>query len=510
MNLESETNLLSQIPDYVDMARRRLWWIVLGTVVLSAVAFTAIALMPDRYEATTTILVDPQKIPERYVTSTVSSDLSARLNTITQEVLSSTRLQQIIDQFKLYADLKNRSREEIIDLMRKDITIQVKQGSSAGLSAFTITYEGNDPVVIAQVTNQLASSFIEWNLKDREQVAVGTSEFLESQLAEAKKNLQEQEQKIGEFKLQHVGEMPDQQAANIQQLAQLQVALQANADALNRLDAERTLLMRTGDSEGRPQPTAAPPTERDRLEAEKRELENQLFDLRRRYTPAHPEVVDLSARLDRLNAQLQSLPPDEPQKIVPETPTDNARLQIIEREMNRLNETQKSINAQIAQYRQRIEVAPVREQQMAELNRNYEVSQEHYRSLLDKTFSAGMAADLERKQEGERFTILDPAQVPEKPIKPHRALLFPAASVFALAFSVGCVIAWDLLFGGMRTQQQVQKLLPPEVPLLATVPVLITPEGRRRHTLFAVSVTVISIAVAVIEAGVLWRIHPHL
>src|SRR5882724_9185063 len=216
-------------------------WILLGTVMLSLAGFAIVMLMPDRYKASTTILVDPQKVPEKYVSPTVSSDPGQRLNTITQQVLSTTRLQQIIDDMQLYTELRGKiSREELIELMRKDITITVKQGSASGLSAFTIEYEGRHRQVVAQVANQLAASFIGWNLKNREQQAQDTSNFLADQLKDAKQNLEEQEAKVSAFKMRHLGEMPEQQAANLQALSQLQGQFQANADALNRLEVEHT------------------------------------------------------------------------------------------------------------------------------------------------------------------------------------------------------------------------------------------------------------------------------
>src|SRR5262249_49887437 len=198
-------------------------WIFLGTVLLSAAGCTLVFLLPNHFKATTTILVDPQKVPEKYVSPTVSSDPAQRLSTISDQVLSSTRLQKIIDQMNLYAELRGAmSREEIIELMRKDVSVRVKQGSSSGLSSFTIEYEGTHRQKVAQVANQLAASFINWNVKNREQQAQDTTEFLNSQLKEAKQSLETQEKKVSAFKMQHLGEMPEQQPANLQALSQLQ------------------------------------------------------------------------------------------------------------------------------------------------------------------------------------------------------------------------------------------------------------------------------------------------
>ncbi|HXA85940.1 MAG TPA: GNVR domain-containing protein [Candidatus Dormibacteraeota bacterium] len=485
-------------------------WILLGTVMLSLAGFAIVLLMPDRYKATTTILVDPQKVSEKYVSPTVSSDPGQRLTTITQQVLSTTRLQQIIDDMHLYPELRGKlSREELIDLMRKDITITVKQGSSSGLSAFTIEYEGGQRQQVAQVANQLAASFIEWNVKSREQQTHDTTEFLDAQLKEAKQNLEQQEARLSAFKMRHLGEMPEQQTANMQALSQLQVQFQANADALNRLEVERTLLSRGLENGNSGAEKVVPVlTERAKLEGERRRLRTQLQDLQNRYTNAHPEVIDAASQLARVEARLKALPPDPP--IAVETQDNTAvtvRLQILDRESKRLTEDQKKLTGQMASYRVKVDAVPVREQEMAELNRNYSVSKDHYQSLLDKTFSAGMAADLEKKQQAEHFTILDLAQVPEKPFKPKRSLLFLGAFLAALAMSLGLAYVKDTMNATVKFEREMKAMLPASVPLLAVVPQLRSAADRRSSIRFAVIAVVISLIGCALEAGLFLKLH---
>src|SRR5579864_7939901 len=449
MNQATNHETTNQLMAFWHTVRHYRRWIFLGTVMLSLAGFTFVLLLPDRYKATTTILVDPQKVSEKYVSPTVNSDPGQRLTTITQQVLSTTRLQQIIDDMHLYPELRGKiSREELIDLMRKDITITVKQGSASGMSAFTIDYEGRQRDQVAQVANQLAASFIAWNVKSREQQAEDTTEFLDSQLKEAKQNLEEQEARLSAFKMRHLGEMPEQQPANMQALTQLQGQFQANTDSLNRLEVERTLLSRGLETNNSGTTVKAAPvvTERAKLEDERRALKSKLQDLETRYTSNHPEVVDIASQLEQVESRLKSLPPDPP--IVAEVKDNSAasvRLQLIDREAKRLNDEQQRLTTQMASYRSKVDAVPVREQEMAELNRNYSVSKEHYQSLLDKTFSAGMAADLEKKQQGEHFTILDLAQVPEKPFKPKRALMFVGSFLGALALSLGLAYVKDML-----------------------------------------------------------------
>jgi succinoglycan biosynthesis transport protein ExoP len=510
MNQVTNNGSADQLVAFWNSVRHYRGWVFLGTVLFSLAGCAFVMLMPDRYKASTTILVDPQKVPEKYVSPTVSSDPGQRLTTITQQVLSTTRLQQIIDDMQLYPELRGKvSREELIDLMRKDINITVKQGSSSGLSAFTIEYEGRQRQQVAQVANQLASSFIEWNVKSREQQAQDTTEFLESQLKEAKQNLEVQEARLSAFKMRHLGEMPEQQPANMQALTQLQAQFQANVDGLNRLEVERTLLSRGLESNNSGSVKTVPVvTERAKLEGERQLLKTQLQDLQNRYTSAHPEVVDTAARLQRVEDHLKALPPDPP--VVAEVKDNTAvsvRLQLIDRESKRLTDDQKRITDQMNSYRAKVDAVPVREQEMAELNRNYSVSKDHYQSLLDKTFSAGMAADLEKKQQAEHFTILDAAQVPEKPFKPRRALMFLGSLLGALALSLGLAYAKDMLNDTLKLERELKAMLPANVPLLAAVPQLQVAADRRRSIRFAVFAVIVTLVGCALEAGLYLKLH---
>ena len=164
----------------------------------------------------------------------------------------------------------------------------------------------------------------------------------------------------------------------------------------------------------------------------------------------------------------------------------------------------------MASYRVKVDAVPVREQEMAELSRNYSVSKDHYQSLLDKTFSAGMAADLEKKQQAEHFTILDLAQVPEKPFKPKRSLLFLGAFLAALAMSLGLAYVKDMMNGTVKFEREMKAMLPASVPLLAVVPELRSAADRRSSIRFAVIAVVISLIGCALEAGLFLKLHSML
>ena len=199
----------TDLTDYWQIFLRRRWWVILPAVCIAMAVFLVSLRLPKYYRSETLILVDPQKVPEQYVKSTVSSEVTDRLQTISQEILSRTRLQKIVDQFGLYKDLPSfMTQEDKIELMRKDIHVDVETGDnprSRASAAFKISYVGRDPVVVQKVTRQIGSLFIEENLQVREQQAQGTADFIESELAKAADALKVQEDRIKVFKARNIG-----------------------------------------------------------------------------------------------------------------------------------------------------------------------------------------------------------------------------------------------------------------------------------------------------------------
>ncbi|HEX2713421.1 MAG TPA: GNVR domain-containing protein [Candidatus Acidoferrales bacterium] len=493
-----------QIREYWQIISRGKWWILFLTLAITLGAASMITRLANVYQATTTILVDPQQVSDQYVNPPVKEALTDRMQTITQQVLSATRLQEIIDKYYLYPELRTAmSREQIIEHMRKAVTIEVKHGSGNGPGAFAITYEGSNPQTVAQVANELAARFIEWNLQSSEQVAEVTTEFLGEQLQHAKTGLEQQESKVRDFKLGHLGEMPDSLAANLGTLAGLRATYQSNSDSLNRLEQERIELTRLPIGVTRTgQPVPEGLSERGRLEMEKVRLEEQLRGLRQRYTPTHPEIAEVNARLLQVKQELKVLPVGDPDS-QDATPTQ-VRMEIIAREMKRLNEQQKQNAALIASYQAKVDAMPLREQQLTDLMRDYEISKDQYRTLLGKKYSADMAGDLQRKQKGVRFTILDPARPPERPVKPQRGLLALASAIGAFFFSIALVIGKDRLDETVKAERQLEGILPESVALLAAIPTIDTPSDKRRRVHFTILALSISLLVCLAVAALLW------
>lgn len=512
MAVSSLRQTIAQAAAYWGLLVKYKWPCLIGTLSLTLVFTVIIGKLPNVYEATTTILVDPQQVPEKYVSTVVSPDSYSRLNTLTQQVLSRSRLQEIIERFNLYPDRRRSlSLEERVDEMRHDITIEVKQGSGMELSTFSLTYQGKQPILVAAVANELADSFIQWNIRNRVEQVAGTKDFLSSELLGAKQNLERQENALRQFKMSHLGETPDQTGNNLNAMAGLRSALQGNTDAMNRLDEEKILLTHSIE----PIPASANPhvvlTPRQHLELEKRQLEATIEQLREHYSDRYPDVVRATRRLEEINAQLNSLPPDpvDPSAKASEEKSDVAvRLELIDKEMKKLEADRDRIQSQIESYQRKIDAAPIREQELVELTRNYDTSKVHYQALLDKSFNIAMAADLEQNQKAERFRVLDPARVPEKPVKPPRKKLIPASAFLAFGLSIFCVFVKEELSPVVRTETELRSLLPAGVLVWGLIPRIEVASDTRRARLWAMCASLACILLCVAIFGVIREIRP--
>ena len=517
-----------QKPEFSPLSITRMLWkqkLLIGilTVLGCAIAIVIVMMLPPVYQSDALILVDSQKIPENYVESTVNTNVQDRLATISQQILSTTRLQKIIDTFNLYAnERKTKAQEEIIEQMRKDITIKLERGWTGGQpGAFHVGYQGDNPPLVTQVANQLANLFIDENLRTRERQAEGTADFIDSQLAEAKKTLDQLESKLSAYKVRHNGELPQQEDFLDATLTRLQTELEGNQDATNRAQQNKLMLQNTlsmaeaeetalefhpqsgRSAQGTPgrSADAAPPRPK------RSELLQQQYDaLLVRYQPKNPDLRALQAEIDvqkKIEAQEAAkvaapaqaplparagaapatglarvpLPPPPSRDVMQareRVETLKSQIALEDQELGTRSTDRKQILHTMSVYQGRIERMPLREQEIASVTRDYEISKANYKSLLDKKLAAGMASDMERRQQGERFTLLDPARVPEKPVRPNRPL-------FSIA---GCLGALILAFGiGFVRETNKNQILGEweivaDIPILGRVPV-IHPEVRQ-------------------------------
>src|SRR5215469_8236248 len=226
-DFEQQSTNSRSLEQHWDMVRRRRWWLILPVFAIWAMVWGISWFLPAYYKSETLILVEQQKIPEQYVVSNVAGDLQDRLQSMTQQIMSRTRLLRIIDQFNLYGGSRRLTPEQIVERMRKDIEIQLVQapGHKDDLSAFRVSYSSRDPRIAQQVTNELTSLFIEDNLETRRQQSQSTTGFLDSQMQEARQKLSDQEERVRDFKSHYLGELPTQMQSNVQILTGLQARL---------------------------------------------------------------------------------------------------------------------------------------------------------------------------------------------------------------------------------------------------------------------------------------------
>ncbi len=492
--------------DYLRLFWRRRWLVVFTTLTFALVTAIVVHLLPSVYRATTVILVDPRKVPDNYVMSTVTSGVADRLATLRQQILSTTRLGQIIEEMGLYGELKGKkTQEEIIETMRKAVEVEVAATTSGdrGLGAFTISYHARNPVQAAQVTNRLASLFIEENVKAREQQVLGTAEFIERELDAARKDLAAKEEQIRQLKSRYVSGLPESQTFHVQALTSLQLELRSEIDAAGRAQQQKMYLQSllaqdypvvNLDQWASPELIA--------LQTQFSQSSTELDELRKRYGPIHPdvqkklsEVRSIQDHMDQIRKSEASAKRDTP-PMRSRNPVVESQIASLEEEIQKHNARQQEIKKQIVYHQSKLEQIPILEQQMASVTRDYEAARDNYRHLLGRKFSADMSSNLETYQKGERFIVLDPAQVPERPFRPDRVLINLLGLVAGFGLALALVPLLEILDTTVKTHQEVTELLQADV--IAAIPWLPTPWQRRRRwlrtTFAATSSTVLFVA----------------
>lgn len=522
--------------DFLWIVWRRKWLIVIPFVAVSLGTFAGSQLLPNRYRAETVILIVPQRVPEDYVRSTVTTRIEDRLQMISQQILSRTRLERIIQEFNLYPDdRKTLIMEDVIERMRKDIGLDVVNNRRReGAGAFSVSYESEDARTAMLVTERLASLFIKENLQDREVLADATNQFLETQLEDARRRLIEQEKKLEVYRQAHSGELPTQLESNLQVIQNMQLQLQALAESLNR-DRDRRLALErwladASAPDAVPESATGAAAEGDRAQsdptaiagasaAQKLQAAREMLNrIELRLKPVHPDVVRLTRLIVDLEKQAeqealeQPLSPQlAPRAVSPaRSAKDNrlremrAELESLDQQMAYKQQEEARLRGVIAEYQRRVEKAPTRESELVELTRDYDTLQQIYRNLLVKKEDSKIAVNLERRQIGEQFKILDGARLPEKPISPNRLRINLMGALAGLAVGLGLVFLLEYRDTSLKTDDDVAVTL--ALPVLAMIPVMTTALERRRsrRRKLVLSLTAATTVVACASA-IVWK-----
>jgi succinoglycan biosynthesis transport protein ExoP len=533
------------IQDYVDFIKRRKWHILIPLGSISTIFVITALVLPPIYRSTSTILIEQQQIPTDFVKSTVTGYVDERLQAITQQMMSRTKLLEIINQFNLYADLRDKlTTEEIIEEMREDIALETISSEVVGETgrpitatiAFTLSYEGKDPTIVQRVANVLASLYLEENLKNREERAKTTSTFLEDELERLSTTMGDLEKKIAAFKEKHIGELPELLQLNLQTEQQLRTqideidrqirtmedrkiylqgqlaTLEPDSPLVDRsgkriLDPkERLKILRTeyislsaNLSEKHPDVIKvkkeiadlekAIETE-DGLKDMKKDLEykkTELETLETQYSNKHPDVIKLKKEIALLEEEVQARTDNDaaiPKEVStnPENPAYiNLMTQITSAnmEIESLKKQTVKLNEKWHEYLKRLENTPEVERQYSSLARDYENARLKYRETMDKFMEAKRAEELEEARGGEKFTIIDPAQFPEKPHKPNRLAIMVIGLILSMGTGIGLSSVVEYSDHSIRNPDTLAKIT--GAPVLATIPRIVTEEEERKE-----------------------------
>jgi len=486
--------------DVLVILRRRIWLVLVPFAIVSAATAVWARRLPDRYRSETLILVVPQRVPESYVRPTVIGGIEDRLPSITQQILSRTRLERIIRDFNLYAEQRRVGiMEDIVDRMRQDVGVQLVRGD-----AFTVSFAGDDPRTVMRVTDRLASLFIEENLRDREVLSEGTNQFLEAQLDDARRRLMENEKKLEDYRKRFSGQLPSQLDSNLQAMQNTQMQIQSVVDSLNR-DRDRRLVLerqladldRGRDIATPAAATAAnPDSSEDALTAGT--ITQQLAAARAlreswesRFKPEHPDFQRLERQIRDLEAKAKAEALNTPtakagaprplslQELERQQRREELRVDLeqLDRQIAAGQEQQDQLRQASATYQQRVEMIPTRESELTQLMRDYTTLQTVYTELLSNNEEAKIATNLERRQVGQRFKLLDPARMAEKPFSPNRQRITGMGMLAGLAIGVGLIALLEYRDKSFTTDQEITQAL--TLPVLAVVPLMQADQERR-------------------------------
>jgi polysaccharide chain length determinant protein (PEP-CTERM system associated) len=441
--------------------------------------------LPKEYKAETLILVEPQRVPQNYVRPIVSSDLDTRISTISQQIMSRTNLEKIIERFKLFSGptYEKMYMEDKIENIRKRISVEVTR-DRRDAEAFNISFIWPDREKVMNIANTLATFFIDENLKVREAQAVGTSNFLDDELNTMKIRLIGVEENLKKYREEYMGELPEQLETNLRILDNLQAQIIERQlslrDEKNRLIALETRISSDSNLEqpiGTVQTGTESPLSLD-------SMQEQLADLKSKYTDQHPDVIRLKKKIadlekkyeQKASAQLDESRPNS-SNLQSGLNNENIRqLEEIKIGIKRLEAIISDLGSKMNFYQKRVENTPKREQELMSLKRDYDNIRNTYNSLLNRKLESEIAVNMEKKQKGEQFRILDPAKLPMKPVSPDMNKLLLLSLAAGLGIGAGLIFLLEYFDTSFTTIRDIESFL--DFKVLAVVPEIYQPKDR--------------------------------
>ena len=447
-------------------------------VVVFALGVYLAQSLPDIYRSNSVILVTPQKLPAFYVHSPVAGAIDQRVRSTSEAILGRTRLKQIVEEFNLYPTITGIDGR--IGKLRRNIQIDIRRNDTVAIS-----FDHTIPEKARQVADRLGVLFVNENLEIREQLATGTTTFLNVEVDRLRKVLEREESEVNLFKAQHRYELPEQLDANLRTLEQFRSQLQGNTLRLSSLQERKASLgKQLAESQymvsgvGRPNSAEGQPGFPAWRSVDDRKL--QLEDLLTRYSEKHPDVVRLKNEIQSLEAEARSQPQTKGSVSTPvaRNPVQQMLLKQIEElnlEINSVRLANEMLTGQIASYQARVENTPLRAIELSKVSRAYEITLKKYQDLQGKSIESQLSENMEKKQKGEQFQLVDRANLPQEPVAPNRLRIFLVGLAAALAGSFGLAFLRETLNTSFKRGDELRDYT--DVPVLATIPAIST-RGR--------------------------------
>jgi succinoglycan biosynthesis transport protein ExoP len=470
------------IGDVMEIVRRRKHAILLTAVAIFTLAAAVAFFLPKKYQSTTTILIEEQEVPREYVSANITTFADQRLQTINQRIMSTTRLLEVIGRFHLYADLKDKMPvDEIVARMRKDIqfntisadVIDPRTGRPAQATiAFSIRYEGRDPETVQRVANELASLYLQENLKTREKQSQETSKFMEEEMKIVQASLANVDAKIAAFKEKNISSLPELSQVNLQALDQVDRDLTRMDDQLRTLRERQSYLQE--------QLASIPPDLAQQEKDSLKELRVKLVELKTKFSDEHPDVISTRAAIKDLEGRLRKSPggiggtkPDNPAYITLASQLAGAQSEIgsVKRQIADLRQKRES-------FRKRIEASPRVEEGYRALVVQRNNLQGKFDELTRKSMDAKVAHGLEEEQLGERFSIIDAARLPMNPSSPNVPAILLIGLILGMGAGVGLAAVQESTDHTVRSSESLERAT--AFPVLGTIPVIVTRKDAAR------------------------------
>ncbi len=469
--------------DYLAMFRRRWVLIVIFAVIGPPVAYMVSLFLPSRFVSQTLVLVDQQTVPTDFVRPVDTTNISQRLSSMQQQILSRTRLEPIIRQFGLFPkDVNQTSMDTLVARLQKAIEVTpvqpMAQTQSANLPGFFVNVTLDNPRTAQQVCTAITSMFIEQSLSIRQQHSEDTTQFLSQQLADAKAHLDQQDAALADFKSRHLNVLPDDEQMNMNLLTGLTSQLDAATQALARAQQDKTFAESMLTQQIASWQASQGGRDPDTLEQQLATLQVQLASLEARYTEDYPDVIKAKNDIAAIRKKIAEndnpkavTEANKPQRasVEPAQITQlRAQVHSFEQVIAEKSKEQEQVKQQIKLYQERVQSSPAVEQQYKELTRGYQTAQDSYSDLQKKRDQSAMATELDRQQEGEQFRVLDPANLPDKPAFPNRPVFALGGLAGGLGLGLGLAFLLEMRDTSMRTERDIEFVL--RLPVLAMVP----------------------------------------